>query len=232
VGGGEAGLLLTNDESLWARANQLSECGGLWRPDRYAPPRWDGELFNGTNYRLSELEAAVDTVQIGKVVAIRNRFNAVKRHVMERLQRFENITPQKLNDADGEVGYVLRFFPETAEISRAIVADMQAAGIESYCRPAGSPPDWHLSAYMYPITEMRGPTEDNCPFQCPIYLQRGGRARYDKSDCPVSVDLFERMVSVSLNQWLSPESCATLAEAINRVLAMHCKPSDQAPAWF
>ncbi|HMN30578.1 MAG TPA: DegT/DnrJ/EryC1/StrS family aminotransferase, partial [Caldilineaceae bacterium] len=59
IGGGEGGLLITNDERLWERANQFAESGGLWRKDRFAPPRYEGELFNGTNYRMSELEAAV-----------------------------------------------------------------------------------------------------------------------------------------------------------------------------
>ena len=41
-GGGEGGLLLTSDERLWERASQLVETGGLWRPDRFGPPRYDG----------------------------------------------------------------------------------------------------------------------------------------------------------------------------------------------
>jgi dTDP-4-amino-4,6-dideoxygalactose transaminase len=39
VGGGEGGLVLTNSKRLWERAQQLAECGGLWRPNRFAPPR-------------------------------------------------------------------------------------------------------------------------------------------------------------------------------------------------
>ncbi|HUS59673.1 MAG TPA: aminotransferase class V-fold PLP-dependent enzyme, partial [Planctomycetota bacterium] len=47
VGAGEGGLVLTDDKRLWERANGVAECGGLWRPDRFAPPRYDGELFCG-----------------------------------------------------------------------------------------------------------------------------------------------------------------------------------------
>ncbi|HUW61505.1 MAG TPA: aminotransferase class V-fold PLP-dependent enzyme, partial [Candidatus Bathyarchaeia archaeon] len=64
VGAGEGGLLLTNNKRMWERANQLAEGGGLWRPERFAPPRYDGELFCGTNYRMTELEAAMDNVQL------------------------------------------------------------------------------------------------------------------------------------------------------------------------
>ncbi len=232
VGGGEAGLLITNDDTLWARANQQAECGGLWRPVRFAPPRWDGELFNGTNYRLSELEAAVDTVQMGKVLVIQQRFNHVKQRMLRKLDTFQGITPQKLNDAAGEVGYLLRFYPPNGDLARLIVQDLKARGINANCRSADAPPDWHLSAYMYPVTEMRGPTEDNCPFRCPLYLERGGKAHYAASDCPVSVDLYERLVSISLNQWYSDEDCDNLGAAINKVLGIHCKQDDAAPNWL
>ena len=55
VGGGEGGLILTNDERIYERANGLAECGGLWRPSRFAPPRYEGELFCGTNYPTAVL---------------------------------------------------------------------------------------------------------------------------------------------------------------------------------
>ena len=42
IGGGEGGLLITDDQRLWERANQFAEAGGLWRPDRFAPPRYEG----------------------------------------------------------------------------------------------------------------------------------------------------------------------------------------------
>ena len=36
---------MANDLRLFERACQLCECGGLTRPDRFAPPRYEGELF-------------------------------------------------------------------------------------------------------------------------------------------------------------------------------------------
>ena len=98
LGGGEGGLLLTGDERLWERANQLVECGGLWRPDRFAPPRYEGELFSGANYRMSELEATVDVVQLGKMGETAARYRKAKLRVLRQLHTFKEIVPQKLND--------------------------------------------------------------------------------------------------------------------------------------
>jgi dTDP-4-amino-4,6-dideoxygalactose transaminase len=121
VGGGEGGLLLAEDQRLCDRASQVIESGGLWRPVRFAPERYPGELFCGTNYRMSELEAAVDVVQLRKMPATVARFRHVRREILRRLPPFGGIVPQRLNDPDGDVGYAIRFFPETVELGARIV---------------------------------------------------------------------------------------------------------------
>ncbi|HNR35089.1 MAG TPA: aminotransferase class V-fold PLP-dependent enzyme, partial [Candidatus Hydrogenedentes bacterium] len=94
VGGGEGGLIVTNDKRLWERANQVAECGGLWRPDRFAPPRYDNEIFCGTNYRMSELEAAVDVVQLKRMPATVKRSNAVKMRILRELKQGARTMPE------------------------------------------------------------------------------------------------------------------------------------------
>ena len=231
VGGGEGGLLLTNRKRLWERASQVVECGGLWRPDRFAPQRYAGELFCGTNYRLSELEAAVDVVQLGKMKATVKRFRAVKQRVLRRLKPYREIVPQRLNDPHGEIGYLLRFYPETAALSRKIAAALTAEGIPAETRGGSTTPDWHIYSYMYPVLQQKGSTEVNCPFECPVYRKRGGRARYARGDCPVADDLFDRMVSVNLNQWYSATDCANIAAGISKVLSAYCTVDPDATAW-
>ncbi|HOX40108.1 MAG TPA: DegT/DnrJ/EryC1/StrS family aminotransferase [Candidatus Brocadiia bacterium] len=232
VGGGEGGLILTNNQRLWDRANGIAECGGLWRPDRFAPPRYDGELFCGTNYRMSEMEAAVDVVQLSKMEQTVNRFRQVKRRILERLKTYKEITPQKLNDPDGEVGYNLRFFPETIELGGKIVEALRAEGVGCGMRGKTARPDWHVYSYMFPVTGKRGPTEANCPFECPIYRERGGKVSYARGDCPVADDLFDRVITVSLNQWFSPRDCRNIADGINKVLSAYCAESPDGKAWM
>ncbi|MFW6188811.1 MAG: DegT/DnrJ/EryC1/StrS family aminotransferase [Planctomycetota bacterium] len=232
VGGGEGGLLITDDERVWERANQLAECGGLWRPDRFAPPRYEGELFSGHNYRMSEMEAAVDAVQLRKLSAVVERFRAVKRRIMERLDTYPEVTPQKLNDADGEVGYQLRFLPETRELADRIARALRAEGVPCSARGTQDGPNWHHYSYMYPITLANGPTEVNCPYECPAYTERGGEADYARGDCPVADDLFDRAVSIPLNQWYTPGDCERVAAAVNKVLGAYCTPGEAAAQWL
>ncbi len=212
IGGGEGGLVITNQERLFARACQLAECGGLWRPDRFAPPRWEGELFPGTNYRLSELESAVDTVQIRKLEGIVRRYRRVSRRILSQLIRFEEVTPQKSNDPEGDIGYMIRFFPADFELGRFICKALAAEGVGAGMRGPDRPPDWHIYSDMYPVV---GAGDDR--------EWRPGR-------CPVADDLFARSVTIGVDQWWSDEDADRVAAAVNKVLAARCTPVAGAPA--
>ncbi len=231
VGGGEGGLILTQSKRLWERASGVAECGGLWRPERFAPPRYPDELFAGTNYRMSELEAAVDVVQLRKTVATVRRFNTVKQRVLSRLKTFREIRPQKLNDPDGEVGYTLRFFPETIALGERIVKGLKMAKLDAHMRGPNAPPDWHIYHSMFGITLKSNADGPGCPLHCPRYLEAGGNIDYNRGDCPVADDLFDRMVNVNLNQWYTAADCREIAARINAVLSAHCTEAPGGISW-
>ncbi len=232
VGGGEGGLILTNKKRLWERAQGTAECGGLWRPDRFAPPRYEGELFCGTNYRMSDLEAAVDVVQLGKMPAVVKRFRAVRTRILKRLKTYRQIVPQQLNDPDGEVGYLLRFFPATIDLGVKICEALQAEGIGAGTRGKRPRPDWHIYSYMYPLMTKPGPANPNCGFDCARSRGASRRARYARGDCSVADDLFDRVVNVGLNQWYSARDCRNIANGINKVLSAYCTEDAGAAKWI
>ena len=68
--GGEGGLLLTNQRRLWRRAWEFKDHGKSHEAvfGRDHPPgfRWLHESF-GTNYRLTEMQAAIGRRQLGKL---------------------------------------------------------------------------------------------------------------------------------------------------------------------
>ena len=232
IGGGEGGLVITNDERPWERASQLAECGGLWRPDRFAPPRYEGELFNGLNYRMSELEAAVDLVQLGKLDEVVRRYHDVKLRILRQLRSFAGITPQTLNDAAGEIGYRLVFYPATHELGQQIAAALRAEGIPAGYRGPNGRPDWHVYSDMFPITLKPGTMPTDRPFDLPEYQERDGHVEYAKGLCPVADDLFNRSVTIPLNQWYSETDCDAIAAGINKVLGAFCPLGGQEAAWL
>ena len=160
------------------------------------------------------------------------RFHTVKMSILQALKTYKEIVPQKLNDAEGEVGYVIRFYPQSIELGQKIAEALRAEGIRCNMRGQDAPPDWHIYRYMFAITEKTGATEDNCPFECPLYLENGGRIEYAAGDCPVADDLFDRMISVPLNQWYTAYDCANIANGINKVLSAYCTQDPNARGWL
>ena len=94
VGAGEAGLVLTDDEYLYTRAASQHDTAACWRPDRYAKERMPGELFCGENYRMSELEGALNLVQIGRMEEQAGQYNANYRRVLAGLDEFAKTKPR------------------------------------------------------------------------------------------------------------------------------------------
>ena len=231
IGGGEGGLVVTSDGRLFDRICQAAEGGGLWRPDRFAPARYAGELFPGTNYRLSELEATVNVVQLGKLDDICNRFRRVSREVRGRLRTFREITPQKINDPDGYIGYLLRFFPASDALGGRIVEALAAEGIAASRRGAEHRPDWHMARDMFPITLKGSHVLGGSVFEDPRWCGKGGQVDYAGS-CPVAVDLFGREVMVSLDQWYDDADCRNVAKALNKVFAATCTEGPAVRSWI
>ena len=215
IGGGEGGMLLTDDDLLFDRARQLAEAGGLWRADRFAPPRSDGELFVGTNYRMSDLEAAVDVVQLGKLEGVVARYRKVFALVTGRLATYRQITPRRVTDRDGWIGYELRFYPETFDLARRIADALTAEGIGCGHRGQGAGPDWHVYRDMYPVT----------------LDPKTGQARWKSGDRPVADDLYDRSVTVGMNQWWSDDDCDCVAAGIGKVLSAYCTADPAAAPW-
>jgi 8-amino-3,8-dideoxy-alpha-D-manno-octulosonate transaminase len=232
IGGGEGGMVVTNDERLFDRVRQFAEGGGLWRPDRFGPERYKGELFPGTNYRLSELESAINVVQLGKLDAVCDRYRRASRRIRRQLGTFREITPQVIHDEAGSIGYALRFFPATLELSRKIAAALAAEGVGAWTRGADHKPDWHLSRDMYPVTLRHGHIAGASVFEDPRYTARGGRAEYRAGQCPVAEELFGREVMVNVDQWLSASDCDAIARALNKVFRAYCTESPRGRPWI
>lgn len=202
IGGGEGGMVVTNDDALFDRIRQAAEGGGLWRPDRFAEPRYEGELFVGSNYRLTELEAAINVVQMEKLDGVVSRSRRVWARIRSQLGNYEAIEWQTSNDPEGDIGYLLRFFPRDDALGQKIVEALAAEGIGADYRGSASPPDWHVSRYHFPVIGQAG---------------ADGQA----AQCPVAADLYNRRVAVSFDPWWSEADCDAVAGGINKVLTAY-----------
>ncbi len=83
--GGEGGLLVTNDETLWERSWSFKDHGKTWESvyaRAHGPGfRWVHDRF-GTNWRLTELQGTIGRIQLAKLdawVATRRRNASILR---------------------------------------------------------------------------------------------------------------------------------------------------------
>jgi dTDP-4-amino-4,6-dideoxygalactose transaminase len=216
TGGGEGGMIVTDGDNLYARAQQWSEGGGLWRPIRCEKPRWDGELFCGLNYRMSELEGTVLLVQFRKMEAQLNRWRTNKRRIMSALAVYKELTPQVIHDINGEMGHTIGFFPESAQESELVVAALRAEGIACGTRGQNPGSDWHYYQHVDMILQKMPATSDGCPWDCPK-ASEAVAVEYSPDMCPRSVDLTNRHVNVHVDQWWTECDCEQVAVALTKV---------------
>lgn len=70
--GGEGGMVTTNDETLWRSMWSYKDHGKSWEAvyERQHPPgfRWLHESF-GTNWRMTEMQAVIGRIQLGRMPA-------------------------------------------------------------------------------------------------------------------------------------------------------------------
>lgn len=110
---GEGGGIITNDEDIYTRCHQYADHGHdhLGGPDRGA----DDHPIIGTNYRISELNAAVGLAQLGKLDRILEIQKKNKAAIKDAMKEIKGVTFRALPDPDGDSATFLSFFMPTQD---------------------------------------------------------------------------------------------------------------------
>jgi perosamine synthetase len=141
---GEGGLVTTNDGDLAERLRLLRNHGQV---DTYH------HAILGFNWRLTEMQAAIGRVQLGKLPHILERKRAAAAHLNERLDAIAGITPP-VAKTDREHVYML--YTATVDHDRDLLLErLLDAGIEArlYFPPAHHQAVFEGSADDLPVTD-------------------------------------------------------------------------------
>jgi dTDP-4-amino-4,6-dideoxygalactose transaminase len=215
---GEGGMMTTSDPRLAHRLSLIRNHGeNAIAPD--APPE---ELVNmiGSNYRLTELQAAIGTAQLPRLDAILRTRRELAAHLSARLRDLPGLTPAMTRDGCDHAFYVypLRFNAARAGLSRsqfarAVTAELPAPTgwettplAEGYVKPL----------YLDPLYQRRiALGRHGYPFR-----QSGAMPSYAKGLCPVAEDAFENTLLISplVREPLGPGDLDDFADAIEKVL--------------
>jgi len=216
---GEGGMVTTNDQLLYDRAQAYHDTAACWRPGgpgkRFASARYEGELFPGVNFRMPELIGAVLRVQLGRLDSLIERMRENKRRIKEAIKDIDGIQFRRISDPEGDTGICLVFFLPTSELAKKFAEALQAEGVEANSIYNKGVPDWHIYAHWEMIMKKWTATPEGCPYTCPYH--RGPEPKYTTDMCPNTLDLLGRSVHIDISPQLTGEDCDLIAKAIHKV---------------
>ena len=123
---GEGGGIATRERALWERADQYADHG---HDHAGANRGLDGHPILGTNYRISELHAAVGLAQLRKLdamIATQRRHKAALERV---LASCPDVTLREIPDPEGDSATFLTFFLADLDRAREAARELERAGV-------------------------------------------------------------------------------------------------------
>lgn len=136
---GEGGVLVTNDEDTYKKADVYSDHG---HNHVGAKRGMEDHPYLGFNYRISELHAAIGVAQTRRVpdVVKKNRHN--KKFMQNLLSKDNNISFAKIGDAEGDSATHLNIFLPDTDAAKRVVDEFNKAGVAGFDY-------WFLNMYHF-----------------------------------------------------------------------------------
>lgn len=204
---GDGGLTITDDEALGERADLFANKG--W--PNYGAGGRDYVCF-GTNYRMTELQAAVTLAQLDKldwIVAQRAKLGDL---LTETIQEVPGMEPPVVREGDRHTYW---FYP--------LLVNQEVLGISTdrfvqALQKEGAPASGHYIGkpiFLYDLLrEKRVYGNSNYPWS----LQPAGQeVRYEPGETPVTEQILDDMVGISINEKMTEDDIGDIAEAIQKV---------------
>jgi 8-amino-3,8-dideoxy-alpha-D-manno-octulosonate transaminase len=218
---GEGGMVTTSDARLNDRAMGYHDTAACWRPggpaNRFVKERYEGELFPGVNFRMSELTGAVMIEQLKKLDGLLSRMRNHKQRIKQAISGINGIEFRRLNDAEGDTGIVLIFYLPEPALAGKFSAALNAEGIAASSLHDKKVPDWHVYNHWEMILKKWTATVEGCPYTCPYYTGKGGKIEYSPEMNPKTLAYLGRSVHIDIPAQMTGEDCDMIAEGIIKV---------------
>ena len=215
IASGEGGMVTTDDEWLYTRAQSYHDTAACWRPDRYARERKPGELFCGENYRMSEMSAAIGLAQLRKLDLINESTRKIYNQLREEIELPNWAGWIEPNDPEGICGYQLGILFDSQEIAgKAMRADIGIGGLAGAGTQGAR--DWHVYWNWEHVLEQKTATSEGCPFKCPFVKQL---PEYHEDMCPRTKDIMLRTGFIGIQPTDTPEWTSQFAKEFTENLA-------------
>ncbi|MFH1156469.1 MAG: DegT/DnrJ/EryC1/StrS family aminotransferase [Pseudomonadota bacterium] len=204
---GEGGGVITNDRALYERADQFADHGHdhLGGNDRGA----DGHPIIGTNFRISELNAAVGVAQLRKLDAMIALQKQNKARIREAMAGCSGVRFRTLPDPEGDSATFLSFFMPDEEAARKAAAALAREGVDGCFYWYGN--NWHYYRQWHHFKNL------SASARLPLELVKD-RPDYKSVSLPESDAVMCRTLSLQIKLSWTEEDLARRIERITRVL--------------
>lgn len=202
---GEGGAVLTNDAQVYEYAHQFSDHGhdhiGMDRGAEKHP-------IIGTNFRISEMNAAVGVAQWQKLDRILEIQRRNKKALKDALSQYGEVSFRVLPDEAGDNAGFLSVIMPSEERAKEVVAGLAAEGVPGVFYWYAN--NWHYFKNWHHIQGLKSPAKlpvelaENCP-------------DYSQVKTPKSDDIMSRTFSMLINLSWSEEDIANRVAAFAKV---------------
>lgn len=202
---GEGGIVVTDDERCYLRANAAQDLGVPWKGGM---PVQDSDIsLWGQGTRMSELTAAVVRAQLPKLPRIVSAMRSSKQRIKAAVADLPGISFRRVLDPDGDTGpFIITLFgsPATAAAFAAAAAEI---GL-----PATHMPNYGLHIYynIKALVEKRSNSPDGYPWTHPANADL--IRDYSKDALPATDALLDRAVALPVPSMMDEEMETTYIE--------------------
>lgn len=213
--GGEGGMVTTNDRDLWSAMWSYKDHGKSWEAvyERDHPPgfRWLHESF-GTNWRMTEMQAAIGRIQLGRMADWTNKRAKNAKTIADALEAFaKKDGPVRLPE------FLCASCSDTACSKGCVHAYYK---FYAYVRPQNIASDWSRDRIVEEITARGVPCfQGSCS---EVYLERafGGTGWRPETRLPIAKELGETSLMFLVHPTLTKGEIEKTADVLSEVLSL------------
>ena len=200
---GEGGGVLTDDKTIFERARIFHDGGCVFRADA---KDIHSSFFAGQNFRVSEIQGAILSVQLTRLDGILRKLRANQAAVRGALEKSKRFQVSPSNEVKGDCGCAVPLLFGTAQAAQDFVKESADKNWLSCYRPIET--GRHVYSNWDPILKQEG---SHTPKLNPFKMARR-KIEYSADMCPRTLDILGRTVSVNVPFDLTAAQAKAAAE--------------------